>query len=239
MKFGILKSKIENTLVESYKKNTFKKDMFIFEELILKNKNISKLFYLYNELSSNKGLSESIANEYVNQSVILYENLINKINPKQLKEIEMWVGHVQCENTYKVIDDFFSTNVLTLENKIKSKNSILECITKSVSENNKEIVNVPITEMVNVANKTISNYIENLSESDQKELKSLLSSDNETIKESYHMLKGSVITKLERLEENEQDTEVINKIHETIETIKTESFDKMSYFKLRKLNENL
>ncbi len=78
MKFGILKSKIENVLIESYKKNTFKKEMFIFEELILKNKNVSKLFYLYGELGSNKGLNESVANEYINQSITLYENLINK-----------------------------------------------------------------------------------------------------------------------------------------------------------------
>ena len=239
MKFGILKSKIEKTLVESYKKNSFKNDMFVFEELILKNKNISKLFYLYNELSSNKGLNESIANEYINQSVILYENLINKITPKQLKEIEMWVGHSQCENLYKTIDNFFSNNIVDLENKLKSKNSIFECITKKVEDNKTDVVNVPISEMVNVANKTISNYIDTLSESDQKELKLLLSSNDETIKESYLMLKGSVIGKLEKLEENEQDKEVIGRINETIETIKNESFDKMRYFKLRKLNENL
>jgi hypothetical protein len=239
MKFGILKSKIEKTLVESYKKNSFKKDMFVFEALILKNKNISKLFYLYDELSSNKGLNESIANEYINQSVIVYENLINKIRPEQLKEIEMWVGHIQCENSYKTIDNFFSNNIVDLENKLKSKNSIFECITKKVEEKKTDIVNVPISEMVNVANKTISNYIDTLSESDQKELKSLLSSNDETIKESYLMLKGSVIGKLEKLEENEQDKEVIVKINETIETIKNESFDKMRYFKLRKLNENL
>jgi hypothetical protein len=239
MKFGILKSKIEKTLVESYKKNSFKNDMFVFEELILKNKNISKLFYLYNELSSNKGLNESIANEYINQSVILYENLINKITPKQLKEIEMLVGHSQCENSYKTIDNFFSNNIVDLENKLKSKNSIFECITKKVEDNKTDVVNVPISEMVNVANKTISNYIDTLSESDQKELKLLLSSNDETIKESYLMLKGSVIGKLEKLEENEQDKEVIGRINETIETIKNESFDKMRYFKLRKLNENL
>jgi hypothetical protein len=213
--------------------------MFVFEALILKNKNISKLFYLYDELSSNKGLNESIANEYINQSVIVYENLINKIRPEQLKEIEMWVGHIQCENSYKTIDNFFSNNIVDLENKLKSKNSIFECITKKVEEKKTDIVNVPISEMVNVANKTISNYIDTLSESDQKELKSLLSSNDETIKESYLMLKGSVIGKLEKLEENEQDKEVIVKINETIETIKNESFDKMRYFKLRKLNENL
>ena len=50
MKFGLLKSKIEKCLIESYKKDSFKKNMFIFKELVLENKNIGKLFYLYNEL---------------------------------------------------------------------------------------------------------------------------------------------------------------------------------------------
>jgi hypothetical protein len=93
--------------------------------------------------------------------------------------------------------------------------------------------------MVNVANKTASNYIESLTESDKTELKKLLSSDDETIKESYFILKGKVISKLETLQEGEQDNEVTNRIDETIQKIQNESFDKVGYFKLRKLNENL
>ena len=103
MNFGKLKSQIESILVESYGKKDFKNNMFVFNELIVKNKNISKLFYLYGELNTNKGLNESIGNEFINQSVIIYENTINKINPKVLKELQMWVGHIQCENEYNHI----------------------------------------------------------------------------------------------------------------------------------------
>ena len=49
MNFGELKSKIEVCLSESYKKNNLKKDLFVFNELVLKNKNISKIFFLYDE----------------------------------------------------------------------------------------------------------------------------------------------------------------------------------------------
>ena len=44
MKFGELKSKIDTYLVESYKKNKLKDSLFVFEQLVLKNKNISVFF---------------------------------------------------------------------------------------------------------------------------------------------------------------------------------------------------
>ena len=47
MKFGELKSKIETYLTESYKKGTLKDNVFVFEQLVLKNKSISKIFSLY------------------------------------------------------------------------------------------------------------------------------------------------------------------------------------------------
>ncbi len=59
IKFGNIKSKIEEKLLESYSKNTFKSEMKNFKSMVLGNKNISKLFYLYDEMSSNKGLNES------------------------------------------------------------------------------------------------------------------------------------------------------------------------------------
>ena len=44
MKFGILKSKIEDTLMESYRTKTVKKEIKNFKKYVLENKNINKLF---------------------------------------------------------------------------------------------------------------------------------------------------------------------------------------------------
>jgi hypothetical protein len=156
--FGEIKSKIETYLVESYKENRFKSSLFVFEELVLKNKNISKIFFLYDELKDQKGLNESVANEFIHESITAYENLINKVKPVHIQELNAWVGHVVCENKYQEIDNLFSTNVLTLENKIKSKKVILENL-KTKKEDQKEIIKVPLKSMVNVANKTIDKYI--------------------------------------------------------------------------------
>ena len=238
MKFGKLKSKIENKLVESYKNGTIKSDMSKFNSLVLKNKNVSKLFYLYDELTSNRGLNESIANEYINQSITFYENTINKINPNDLKDLNAWLEGTEYNNEYDVVDELFSTGITKLEEKITSKKTILETITKSPKEE-KEIVNIPLKTMVGIANKTIRDYVSNLSESDQKKIKTILSSNEDELKEKYNSLKESVISKLEKIQESEQDKEVGNAINETIEKVSSESFDKLTYLKLQELNNNL
>ena len=237
MKFGELKSKIETCLTESYKSKNLKRDLFVFEELVLKNKNVSQVFFLYDELSSNKGLSESVANEFINESTTAYENLVNKITLNQIKELKSWVGHIQCENTYKNIDDLFSTNVLTLENKIKSKKTILESLKNKLQEQ-KEVIEVPLNSMVNVANKTVEKYISSLSESEQKELKTILSTPKESLIENYGKIKDEVVNKLNTQKEG-SDSETQETINKVLNKVQTESFNELNYYKLKQLNEVL
>ena len=235
--FGELKSKIETCLSESYKNKNLKKDLFVFEQLVLKNKNIAQVFFLYDELSSNKGLSESVANEYVNQSITAYENLVNKIDSKHIKELKSWVGHIQCENVYQNIDDLFSTNVLTLENKIKSKKVILETI-KNSSKDQKEVIKVPLKSMINVANRTVDKFISSLSESEQKELKTILSTPKETLVENYGKIKDEVVAKLND-QRSTSDSETSQTIDKVLTKLQTESFNELNYYKLKQLNEGL
>jgi hypothetical protein len=136
IKFGLLKSKIEKTLLESYGKNTFKNEMKNFKKFVLENKNISKLFYLYDEMNSNKGLNESVVDDYINECITIYENTINKVKGKEISEISSWVSRVQSENDYQVIDDLFSTNVLTIESRISSR-KLCEITRRKSSRNTK------------------------------------------------------------------------------------------------------
>lgn len=235
--FGELKSKIETYLTESYKKKNLKDNLFVFEELILKNKNISQIFFLYDELSDNKGLQENFAKDFINESIITYENLVNKIPPHQIKELKMWVGHVQCENIYSEIDNLFSTSVLTLENKVKSKKIILETLKTKKSEK-KEIIKVPLKSMVKVANKTVENFVSSLNESEKNELKKLLSIPKKTLLENYNNTKDEVIQKLNSKKDS-SDEETHKTIDEVLNKLQTESFNELNYFKLRKLNEDL
>ena len=236
--FGELKSKIEIYLSESYKKGTLKDNLFIFEELVLKNKNISRIFFLYDELSTKKGLQESIVNEFINESITAYENLTNKVNPYSLKEIKMWVGHIKCENKYKEIDNLFSTDVLTLESKIKSKKIICEILKTKEQEKN-EIINVPLKSMLNVANKTVGKFISSLKESEQKELKKILSTPKTQLIENYNDAKDLVLEKLNEKKNNENDSDTINTIDQVLLKIQKESFSELNYYHLKQLKESL
>lgn len=236
--FGELKSKVETYLTESYKNNKLKDSLFVFEQLVLKNKNVSKIFFLYDELSDKKGLSESVANEFINESIVAYENLYNKIKPSTIKDLKSWVGHVKCENRYKEIDNLFSSNILTLENKIKSKRLIEESLV-SKPQNQKETIKVPLKTMINVANKTVGNFISSLSEEERKELKSLLSESKEIIEEKYNKEKKIVLEKLNSKKIAEKESDTIKTIDQVIEKLQKESFSEIAYFKLKNLNEGL
>lgn len=241
VKFGILKTKIEALLLESYSNNTFKNEIKTFNKLVLGNKNISKLFYLYDELNSNKGLSESIAKEFVFESITLYENLINKVQNKDIKLIMDWVSKTKSNNQYEHIDNLLgrSDDVLNLENKIKNKKIIVESLQKEPYCENNTNINIPINSMLNIANKTYSEYINNLTESEQKEVIGLLRMDESTLERTFNELRDDAIVKLTILTVNEGDESVRNTINETIDNIKIKTPDRLELVKLRSLIDKL
>jgi hypothetical protein len=238
MKFGILKSKIENVLLESYKTNTFKTELKNFKTLVLENKNVAKVFYLYDELNSPKALNETYINEFINESVKLYEKSLSKITKSDFNKLNEWVKNSNVENSYETIDNLFSTDVLTIESRIKSKKLISETLRK-LPVVTTEGINLPLATMVSVANKTIKNYIDGLNESDKKELMSLLSEDDNTLTEKYNTIKETVVEKLTNMKDSSDDNSIKSRIDETLSKVLAEKYDKLTYFKLKSLNENL
>jgi hypothetical protein len=236
--FGLIKSKIENVLLESYSKDTFKNELKTFKKLVLENKNICKLFYLYDDLLSNKGLNESTAKDYIHECITIYENTINKVKDSDFNNIKKWVGNVKTENRYSNIDNLFSNDVLTIESRLESKKMITESLKKTQVKKS-DSVNIPLSTMVNVANKTIKNYIDTLNESDKSELIKLLSEDDNTLSENFNDIKNSVVRKLTEMKNTNNDSSTQSRIEETINKVISEKYDKLTYFKLKSLNENI
>ena len=237
MNFGTIKSKIEKILTESYLDETFKDQMFVFDQLVLKNKNIKKLYFLYDELSTNKGLDKNLAENFINECTIVFENTVNKITKNQLKDLELWTSGVKVKNNYEDIDNLFTSNVALLENKLKSKNLISENLQKK-SEENLEI-NTTLDNLVDVGNKTINDYLSNLSESEKLKIKNILKESDEKLKLKFDLLKETIVEKLTDVKENENDKEVLEKINLTITKVQNENFDKLNYLKLKDLEKGL
>jgi alcohol dehydrogenase class IV len=107
MTFGQIKSIIENSLIESYKnEGEFKKSLREFKHNVLSNKSMSKIYSLYDQLSTPQGLSESDAKEYLEEGVNLIQKLLGSIKlPKTLSE---------STNEYSDIDTLVYLNKINL-----------------------------------------------------------------------------------------------------------------------------
>jgi len=241
MKIGVLKSRVEKLLSESYGKGTFKEEIKNFNRNVLSNKNISKLFFLYDELSTNKGYDQKLAEDFVLESITMFENIINKTDKRDLEKLKKWVISVNSHNQYADVDNLFynSHDVLNLENKIKSKKVIVECLKKTQINENKETILLPLSSMVKVANKTIEDFVATLNESERKELNTLLKEDESVLVEKFKNIKDEAVVKLVVILESETDEKVKNTINETIDNIKSKKFDRLEYFKLKNLVDNL
>jgi hypothetical protein len=231
MTFGQVKSIIENSLIESYKnEREFKQSLREFKHNVLSNKTMSKVYSLYDQLSTPQGLSESDAKDYLEEGVNLIQRLLGGIKlPKTISE---------SVNEYSDIDTLVYLNKVSLSERISAKKNIVKVLT-SEKKTVKESINIPIKSMVNIANQTLRNYIENLSENEKKEFFQIISEDTKILETKFETLRESTISKLNTILENEQEFEVKTKISETIDRIKNEKFDQLNFLKLKNLENSI
>lgn len=234
MEFGLLKSKIESKLIESYNNKNFDSELKTFKKLVLENTETKKLYYLYDVLSSNKGFQESFAEDYINECVNLYKNI--KINSNVLKQLNKWTENVVVENQYKDIDLVLFKNTMNVESILESKQRVIK--TLSTQKEESEVINISMDKMVEVANNTVRDYLSTIDEAEQKEIKKYISLPQSEIQKRYEVLSEMAIEKLEVMSES-SEPEVKSKINETIEKIKSEKIDVVSLVKLKNLTENL
>lgn len=234
MKFGLLKSKIEKHLLESYSNNNFKDEIKIFKKLVLEDKKLSKLYHLYDELNKNKGFDKGYAEEYLKESVDVYSNTVP--SKKSIDLLEWWIGDVKTENEYKDIDTYLSKEDTLIENILSSKKNIIESLTKK--EKIQESLNLPLYKMVEASNQTIETYLQSIDESERKEIKKILSMNEDEIKQRFNILSEITIEKLEKTKKD-ADEETQKQIDDVINKIQKESINHVSYVKLKELNQSL
>lgn len=232
MTFGNLKSIIEKNLLESYNdERDFKKSLREFKHNVLNNKSMSKAYALYDQLSTPQGLSEPDAKEFLEEGINLLHKILPTIKlPKSLLE--------SVTNNYEDLDTLVYSNKLDLLERVNTKKQIIKVLSgdKKIF---KESINIPVKSMVSIANRTLSDYIENLDETSKKEFFQLISEDSKTLETKFELLRETTINKLKVILEKEEEFEIKTKISETIDRLGNEKFDQMNFLKLKNLEESI
>lgn len=233
MTFGQIKSIIENNLLESYRnEQEFKKSLKEFKHNVLNNKNMSRIYSLYDQLTTPQGLSENDAKDFIDEGINLIQKLLPSIKmPKTMSE--------NVNNSYSDVDALIYTNKLDLMERLKSKKNLIKTLTSPKKEMVKETINIPIKSMVSIANHNLNNYLDTLDESAKKEFIQLMSEDVSSLKTKFETLRENAIVKLSNILESEQDFEVQTKLSETIDRLKIEEFNQLNFFKLKNLEESI
>jgi hypothetical protein len=233
MRFGVIKTLVENKLVKSFVDNKLDKDMKFFKNELLENKSFKRLYFIYDTLKENKSLDKETAEYLVDD--LSKEVKTTKLSEEFINKISKWTKGVVKENNYTIIDDLIYGDDLKPEKKSIAKKSIVESLTKQplVKESKKV---VPISTMLKIANNNIEKTLSELNESDRQEVISTLKKN--PTKEEFESIKESTIQKLEKLI-SESDEEIKQTLLETKNKIQSTKFNKKEFIKLEQLNKGL
>ena len=231
MTFGQIKSILEKNLLESYSNSlSFKKTLKEFKHNVLNNKNFSKLYSLYDDLSTPKGLTENDAKEYLEEGLSLVRVILEDTQLPKKGEVS--------ENNYKDLDNLVYLNNINISERLESKKQVLSVLTSKPKINETKI-SIPLRSMVTIANQTVQKYLETLDEDVKKEVFHILASKEEELEAEYIDLKESTINSLTAILESNEDSEMKNKLTETIDKIKSENFDQANFVRLKHLSESI
>jgi F0F1-type ATP synthase membrane subunit b/b' len=240
--FGTIKTKIEKASIGLYGKPEFKSFLKQFKSMVLENKDIAELYYIYDDLSSNKGINESIAEDYINETVE-YSQILVEGNSKHITKVSNWIDSIVLEHTneYKDIDNtIYKKSIKDLSTVLESKRKIKSnIILEEKKEDIIESVNLPISTMVKVAEENIKLEIKNISESERKVIEELSSMSDEEIKTEMDQLKENVISNLKSTLNESTESDLKSTIENTIKKINESTYDRFNLYKLRGLSQGL
>lgn len=233
MTFGLIKSIIEENILESYKdENSFKRAINEFKHNVLNNKDFSKVFSLYDDLSKPQGLNSEDAKEFLQEGISIIQKIVPSLKlPKTLDETKV-------ENKYKKIDDLvYNTGKINLHERIQLKKELVNVLKENSKNLSIEKISLPISSMVKIANQTLNGYVQTLDEDTKKEFFEIIKEDSKSLEKKFIDLVESTLEKLNPLASSEENEDTKKTLQETIERVKSEKFSQINFLKLKKLNE--
>jgi hypothetical protein len=191
------------------------------------------MFYIYTELSKKNGYDKTLAEAYINESLRQVEKLLPKLNTQK---IEYWVKDVVSENNYKDIDNLIYNSSDKIMENVESRKTLIKNLSETTEV--KTAIQLPMETLMNIANREISSYIENLDEDSKRDLSKVLMTEDVELSKEFEDLKVKTIHSLSNINESMDDI-TIKKLQETINQIKGEEFSKINYVKLYNLYNNI
>jgi len=232
MELGLLFSKVEKKLNDSYINQTFKTEISNFKNIVISNKMLSECYYLYSNLTTKQGMSSNVAKEYLEESI---KTIKNKKDHLFLIDLKNWVKDVVCENQYVKIDSLLKEDVLKITENIENKKQLVSTLTESKDVVKKQFV--PFVE--NVVKYNLEKYIDGLEPEVLQQLDEVFSKKEDELKPDFDVLKENTLIKLKNHILTNNDEEIKQKLNETVQTVEKEPFNKINYLKLQNLYEGL
>lgn len=231
-KFGKYKTLIENTLINSYgDKKKFKSYLRNFNDIINKDKNFSKLYNLYSDLSTPKNYDENTALMFLDEAVSFFRNSIQEVSSlKKYKNLN--------ENNYEDIDILLSSDKNDIDAFIKAKKRIIERLCSKIPEK-KPFTNIPISTIKKIVNKNISDSIALMTEDEKNTVNEIINISKKDLNIKFNDLRLETLKILKEKLKNESEENLINEIENVVKKIENEKPSLFTYFKLKMLHESI
>jgi hypothetical protein len=241
--FGNIKTRIEIASINLYGKPIFKTFMNHFNSLVLENKDMAEIYYLYDDLTCKKGLDNSIAYGYLNES-LEYSQILIENSKKNIQKLDRWISlfvEGNEKNYYEDIDNvIYNNSIKNLESVLESKKNIMNTLISEEKTNiASESYNLPISSMVKIANDTLKKELTYLNENDKKELSEILKLNGKELKEQFEKTKKLVLDNLKVSINESTDNELKGTINKTIDKVISAKCNHYDYYKLKKLSLGL
>lgn len=238
--FGTIKTKILNSITESYSKNK-KDDVKKLINLIKENKNIKQLYLLYEDVENKYIKNEEVAKIYVDELSDFLSGKKNNIT-KELKKLVENTDNITIPEIYTYLDILSEeNNIFNIEKKIEAKINLKNYLLKEKEEKNNDGIFTENYKLLNVvlANEFNNEYGENLSEDDREKFKKIISMSKDELINEVNSLKGELSNKVDQLLKETNDEDLKNKLELTKEAISESKYSKYEFIKLENLKKQL
>jgi hypothetical protein len=242
-KFGVIKTKILNKLTESYA-NENKAEIKDILTLIKENKEFKEMYLFYEEIENKYIEDKETAKLYVEGVITILKQQMSDLTTFCTSLNKMInVESINENEIYDSLDVLIEKdNLSNIEKKVNAKKKLVEHLTtkKEIKESkdSKIISNETLLQAVLTNNFNVL-YSNTLSESQQTELKNILSITHEELLVKTTELKESINNQVSTLLSESNDTNLTTKLNSVRDEVTQMTTSRYNYYRLTELKNGL